>query len=151
MEAGLDFEEALKKAQEIGVAETDPTHDIEGWDATVKVAVLINVLMEEKIALAAIRREGIGKLSGEAVRAARASGNPYKLVCRAQRNEAGIDASVGPEQVPLSDPLAGVAGTSSIVYFETDMFPGLTIAETDPGLEATAYGMLADFIRTASN
>jgi homoserine dehydrogenase len=151
MEEGMDFERALKEAQKIGVAETDPTHDIEGWDATVKVAVLINVLMEESIPLASIRREGIGRLSGEAVRAARASGNPYKLVCRARRDETGIHASVGPEQVPLSDPLAWVAGTSSIVYFETDMFPGLTIAETDPGLEATAYGMLADFIRAASN
>jgi homoserine dehydrogenase len=151
MEGGMGFEAALKKAQEIGVAETDPAHDIEGWDATVKVAVLVNVLMEERIALASIRREGIGSLSGEAVRAARASGNPYKLVCRAQRNEAGIHASVGPEQVPLSDPLAWVTGTSSIVYFETDVFPGLTIADTDPGLEATAYGMLADFIRAASN
>ena len=51
---------------------------------------------------------------------------------------------------PLSDPLAWVAGTSSIVYFETDIFPGLCITEENPGLYATAYGMLADFIRAVS-
>jgi homoserine dehydrogenase len=108
------------------------------------------VLMREPIRLDEIKREGIGKLSGEAVRAAKADGRPYKLVCRARRSGQGLMASVGPEQVPLSDPLAWVAGTSSIVYFETDIFPGLVITENDPGLEATAYGMLADFVRAVT-
>ena len=147
MEDGLSFEAALRKAQEIGVAETDASHDIDGWDAVVKVAALITVLMGEQLTLSDVRREGIGKLSGEQVRAARAAGTPYKLVCRARRTERGVTASVGPERVPLSDPLARVAGTSSIVYFETDIFPGLCIVEENPGLYATAYGMLADFIR----
>ncbi len=147
MEEGLSFEESLAKAQQIGVAETDPSNDIEGWDAAVKVAALVRVLMGVPLRLEEIQREGIGNLSGEAVRAARANGTPYKLVCRAQRTDQGVTASVRPEQVPLSDPLAWVAGTSSIVYFETDIFPGLAITENNPGLEATAYGMLADFVR----
>jgi len=150
MEDGLSFDESLAKAQQIGVAETDPSNDIEGWDAAVKVAAVIRVLMAVPIRLDEIQREGIGKLSGEAVRAARADGRPYKLVCRARRNGQGVTASVGPEQVPLSDPLAWVAGTSSIVYFETDIFPGLVITENNPGLEATAYGMLADFVRAVT-
>jgi homoserine dehydrogenase len=147
VEEGLSFGESLVKAQELGVAETDASNDIEGWDAAVKVAALIRVLMGLPIRLEEIQREGIGKLSGEAVRAARAEGKPYKLVCRAQRTGQGVTASVRPEQVPLSDPLAWVAGTSSIVYFETDIFPGLAITENNPGLDATAYGMLADFVR----
>jgi homoserine dehydrogenase len=150
MEAGLSFDEALAKAQQIGIAETDPSNDIEGWDAAVKVAALIRVLMGVPIRLEEIQREGIGKLSGEAVRAARTDGRPYKLVCRAQRVDQTVIASVRPEQVPLSDPLAWVAGTSSIVYFETDIFPGLAITENNPGLEATAYGMLADFVRAVT-
>jgi homoserine dehydrogenase len=147
VEEGLSFEESLVKAQELGVAETDSSNDIEGWDAAVKVAALIRVLMDVPIRLEEIQREGIGKLSEEAVRAARAEGKPYKLVCRAQRTSQAVMASVRPEQVPLSDPLAWVAGTSSIVYFETDIFPGLAITENNPGLDATAYGMLADFVR----
>ncbi len=150
MEEGLSFDESLAKAQQIGVAETDPSNDIEGWDAAVKVAALIRVLMAVPIRLDEIQREGIGKLSGEAVRAARADGRPYKLVCRARRNGQGVTASVGPVLVPLNDPLAWVAGTSSIVYFETDIFPGLVITENNPGLEATAYGMLADFVRAVT-
>jgi homoserine dehydrogenase len=147
MEQGLTFDEALKKAQQIGVAETDASHDVDGWDAAVKVAALITVLMGVPIRLDSIERQGIGGLSGDAVRAARAAGSPYKLVCRARRNGSGVTTSVRPEQVPLSDPLAWVAGTSSIVYFETDIFPGLAITENNPGVEATAYGMLADFVR----
>ncbi|MGA8490498.1 MAG: homoserine dehydrogenase [Terriglobales bacterium] len=147
VEEGLNFEESLVRAQELGVAETDASNDIDGWDAAVKVAALIRVLMDSPILLEEIQREGIGKLTGEAVRAARAEGKPYKLVCRAQRTDRGVTASVGPEQVLLSDPLAWVAGTSSIVYFETDIFPGLAITENNPGLDATAYGLLADFVR----
>jgi homoserine dehydrogenase len=150
MEDGLSFDESLARAQLIGVAETDPSNDIDGWDAAVKVAALVRVLMGVPIRLEEIQREGIGKLSAEAVRAARADGNPYKLVCRAQRTNQGLKASVRPVQVPLSDPLAWVAGTSSIVYFETDIFPGLAITENNPGLEATAYGMLADFVGAVS-
>jgi homoserine dehydrogenase len=147
MEEGLTFDDALKRAQEIGVAETDATHDIDGWDAAVKVAALVIVLMGEKLRLSDVRRHGIRQLTGEQVREAQAAGTPYKLVCRAERTPTGVVARVGPERLPLSDPLANVAGTSSIVYFETDIFPGLCITEDNPGLFATAYGMLADFIR----
>lgn len=147
MEEGLTFEASLQKAQDLGVAETDASHDIEGWDAAVKVAALVRVLMGVPLAPTAIQREGIAALSGEQVRAARAEGKPYKLVCRARRTENGVSASVRPEQVPLSDAMAWVAGTSSIICFETDIFPALTITEINPGVEATAYGMLADFVR----
>jgi homoserine dehydrogenase len=147
MEEGLSFEKSLKKAQEMGVAETDPTNDIEVWDAAVKVAVLVRVLMGVPVGLDEIQREGIGKLSAKAVRAARFDGFPYKLVCRAKRTGQGVTASVGPQKVPLGMPMSMVSGTSSFVYFKTDVFPGLAITENNPGLETTAYGMFADFVR----
>jgi len=151
VEEGLTFEASLKRAQELGVAESDASHDIEGWDAAVKVAALVRVLMGVPIAPAKIEREGIAGLDGERVRKARREGRPFKLVCRVQKTENGVNASVRPEQVPLSDPMAWVAGTSSIVCFETDVFPGLAITEIDPGVEATAYGMLADFVRAVES
>ena len=151
MEQGLSFADSLKKAQELGVAETDSTYDIEGWDAAVKVAALVNVVMDVRLLPPEVKRQGISQLTGEEVRAARTAGRPYKLVCRAQRTAAGVSASVQPEQLPLSDPMALVTGTSSIIQFETDIFPGLTITEENPGLYATAYGMLADFIRAAES
>lgn len=154
MEEGMTFEAALRKAQELGIAETDASYDIEGWDAAVKVAALVNVIMEIPLKPQQVTRSGIRQLTAEGVRAARANGRPYKLVCRAQRNSASsgeFEASVRAEQVAVGDPMALVSGTSSIVRFETDIFPGLTITEESPGLQATAYGMLADFIRAVGS
>jgi homoserine dehydrogenase len=150
MEQGLTFEASLKKAQQIGVAETDAGYDLEGWDAAVKVAALVRVLMNVPITIDEIQREGITSLTSDRVRAARADGKPYKLVCRARRSARGVTATVRPEQVLLSDPMSGISGTSSIVYFESDIFPGLAITEIDPGVDATAYGMLADFVTAVS-
>jgi homoserine dehydrogenase len=151
MEEGLNFEESLKRAQKLGVAETDASHDIEGWDAAVKVAALVRVLMGISLPPAAIQREGIAGLSSDIVLTARSEGSPFKLVCRAWRTNEGVRASVRPEQVPLGDPMAVVAGTSSIICFETDVFPGIAIIEIDPGVDATAYGMLADFVRAVED
>ena len=150
MEEGLSFDQALKKAQELGVAETDATHDLDGWDAAVKTAAVITVLMDTPIRLDQIHREGIGDLTPQAVRTARRDGWAFKLVCRARRTAMGVEASVAPEKVLSTQPMARINGTSSYIYFETDIFPGLAITEENPGLYATAYGMLADFIRATS-
>jgi len=150
MESGLSYEESLARAQQLGIAEADPSHDVDGWDAAVKTTVLIRVLMGQPIQLAEVEREGIRRLTAAEVRAARGQGKPYKLLCQAGREDGRVIARVSPQQIPLSDPLAGVDGTSSMVEFETDLLPGFAIRETNPGLEATAYGMLADFVRAVT-
>ena len=78
----------------------------------------------------------------------------YKLICRAERTtdssgRVAVRASVKPEQLPLSDPLALLEGTTSALRFDLDVF-GLSIIEHKPGVIATAYGLLADFIRAVS-
>ena len=150
MEKGLTLEQAVKRAQEIGVAETDPSDDLDGWDAAVKVAALIIVLMGVPVRLEDIERVGIRTVSPEQARAARAAGMRYKLVCRAERVGDGVRASVRPEQLPLSDPLALLEGTTSALRFDTDVF-GLSIIEHKPGVIATAYGLLGDFVRAVRN
>ena len=147
MENGLTFDEALKKAQELGVAETDATHDIDGWDAAVKTAALITVLMDVPVRLEDIEREGIRDLTPQALRNARRDGWPFKLVCRAQRVGDSVKASVAPQKVLGTSPMGKISSTSSYIHFETDIFPGLAITEENPGLYATAYGLLADFVR----
>lgn len=147
MEAGRSFDEALRAAQRLGISETDPSADIDGWDAAVKVCALVNVLMEVPLKPDEVRREGIRGLAAKEVRLARASGTPFKLLCRAERREEGVVASVRPERIPADDPLAVITGTSSAVHFEMDVLPGLTVVEHNPGPETTAYGLLADFLR----
>ncbi len=147
MEAGRSFEEGLKTAQDLGVAETDPSHDIDGWDATVKVCALANVLLKIPLKPDEVIREGIRELGPRKVQAARAEGKPYKLMARSKFDGNGkLVATVRPEQVAATDPLGSVRGTSLAVHFELDMMPGLTITSHRPNLQSTAYGMLADFI-----
>lgn len=147
MEEGLSFDDSLRRAQEMGIAETDAGYDIDGWDAAMKLTALVRVLMRAPLMPRQVRRVGIRGLDAEAVRAAAAEGRRYKLVCRAARTAGGVEASIQPELLPIADPMAQVTGASSIVCFETDIFPGLVITENHPGLETTAYGMLADFVR----
>ena len=152
MENGLSFDQAVKKAQDLGIAETDPSFDVDGWDATVKVSALATVLMGAPLKPQDIQREGIRGLTPEKVQAARAEGRPFKLVCQAERMDDGrVTASVRPEQVPLDDPLASVRGATSIIQFQMDTLYGLTLSEQDPDALTTAYGPLADFITIAQS
>lgn len=147
MEAGRSFDEGVKTAQELGITETDPGHDVDGWDSTVKICALANVLMRIPLRPDEVSREGIRKLTAKQVQAARAEGKPFKLVARAKQSETGkLLATVRPEQVAANEPLGNVRGTSLAIHFELDMMPGLTITSHRPNLQSTAYGLLADFI-----
>src|SRR5262249_24555882 len=145
-EKGRSFDEAVKRAQSLGIAEADPANDLDGWDAAVKVAALAIVLMGVPLKLENVKRTGIRQLTEEKVRSARSAGMRYKLVCRADRAGAGVECSVGPELLLAGDPLANLEGTSSAIRFDMDVF-GLSLVEHNPGVEATGYGMLADFLR----
>src|SRR3981189_1027446 len=146
IEKGRSFNEAVKRAQSIGVAETDPAADLDGWDSAVKVAALVIVLMGVPLKLEQVQRTGIRELSEEKIRSVRAAGMRYKLVCRAVRRGDTADCTVQPELLLASDPLANLEGTSSAVRFDLDVF-SFSLVEHNPGIEATAYGLLADFVR----
>lgn len=146
MENGDSFEQAVKYAQEIGVAETDPSGDIDGWDAAVKVAALVTVLMDTPLKPAEVDRQGIRQITAGEIARLKASGKRWKLVCSARRTEQGVQAKVAPEAVGMDSPLYSVEGTSSVVQFETDVLGLLSVVESDPGPGTTAYALLADFI-----
>jgi homoserine dehydrogenase len=146
VEKGSSFEDAIRRAQALGIAETDPSNDLDGWDAAVKVASLAIVLMGIPVKLENVQRTGIRELSEEKIRSARGAGMRYKLVCRAERRGMGVDCLVRPELLLASDLLANLEGTSSAIHFDLDVF-GLSLVEHNPGIAATAYGLLADFLR----
>jgi homoserine dehydrogenase len=146
MEEGDTFDEAVEYAQSIGIAETDPSGDIDGWDAAIKVSALVTVLMGSSLKPQQVQREGIRDLSQTEVQQALKDGERWKLVCRADRMDGKIIATVAPEIVQPKSPLYSVNGTSSLVVFNTDVLPGLGILESNPGPETTAYGLLADIL-----
>jgi len=147
MEEGRSFAEGVKTAQELGVAETDPSHDVDGWDSIMKVCAIARVILRAPLLPTDVRREGIRGLDSATLQAARAEGKPFKLLSRATVNADGsVTAFVRPEQIALNDPLGGVRGTSLAIHFELDTIPGLTIISHRPNLQSTAYGLLADFV-----
>ncbi len=146
MEAGKTFDEAIAHAQAIGITETDPSGDTQGWDAAVKAVALTTVLMGVPLKLDQVERTGIEHLSLEDVRTATAAGRRWKLICTAARQDGGVRVVVRPEQIESTDPLFHVMGTSSAITFESDILGDLTLIEDDPGPHTTAYGLLADFI-----
>ncbi|KAF0109017.1 MAG: homoserine dehydrogenase [Anaerolineaceae bacterium] len=149
MENGESFEDAVKYCQQIGLAETDPAADVDGWDAAVKVAALVTVLMGIPLTPQEVERAGIRAITPEKIAAAKAEGKRWKLVCTAEREGEKVKGRVAPELVDASSPLYHVDGSSSIVKFCTDTLSSLSIVEQDPGPETTAYGLLADFINAA--
>jgi len=146
MEDGESFDDAVAYCQKIGIAETDPSGDVDGWDAAVKVAALATVLMGVPLKPTEVMRDGIRSISPEKILQARNAGKRWKLVCTARKTEGGIEAKVSPELVEAGSPLFGVEGTSSIVQFETDVLGSLSIVESDPGPQTTAYGLFSDLL-----
>jgi len=146
MEGGEGFDQAVAYAQSIGIAETDPSGDVDGWDAAVKVAALATVLMGAPLLPVNVIRQGIRGISPEDIAHARSEGKRWKLVCSAERQGEGVKGSVAPQMVGIDSPLYGINGTTSIIQFESDVLGLLSVIEADPGPDTTAYGLLADFL-----
>jgi len=149
MEDGDSFDEAVRYAQEIGIAETDPSGDIDGWDAAIKISALATVLMDSPLRPQDVRRQGIRAITPQMVAEAKAQGKRYKLVCAARRIGERLEASLAPELVPVTSPFYGLEGTSSVIEFQTDVLGDLTVLEANPGPQTTAYGLLADWLNIA--
>lgn len=154
MEAGESFDEAVKYCQGIGIAETDPSGDVDGWDAAIKVAALATVLMDTPTKPQDVEREGIRGITPAMIREAQRVGKRWKLVASAEREGGRVRTRVAPALVDASSPLYGMVGSSSGLTFRTDVLPDYSITITEReglkgGPEETAYGLFADFVNAA--
>lgn len=147
MEKGSTLEEAVEYGSSIGITETDPSADIDGWDAAIKVVALANVLMNAGLKVDQVPRQGIRSVTPDMLKQALQEKKRWKLLCRAWREGAEVKCSVKPELVAANSPFYSVDGTSSIVIFETDVLPGLGVIESNPSPMTTAFGLLSDLIR----
>jgi len=146
MEKGVSYEEALKKAQELGYAEADPTGDVEGFDTMGKVLILSNVFMGGTLKVADIRRKGIKGISLDEVRRAASEGKRWKLLGSVRRDGSSVVGSVGPEMLPLANPLASVAGATNAAQFATDLLGEITIVGAGAGRKETGFAVLSDLL-----
>ena len=146
MENGESFDEAVAYAQSIGIAETDPSGDIDGWDAAVKLSALATVLMDIPTKPQDVTRTGIREITADDIALAKSKGMRWKLICEARWVDDQLQKTVSPQMVGVESPFFGINGTTSIVQIESDVLGKLSILEEDPGTHTTAYGMLADFL-----
>jgi homoserine dehydrogenase len=149
MESGLPYAEALKKAQELGYAEAVPDADVLGWDALAKVTILANVVFGASLKPGDSPCEGITKIKAEDIAKAKAEGNRYKLIGRVWREKGKVKASVSPQLVDLTHPLAGVMGATNAVTISTDALGDVTVVGPGAGRKQTGFAMLSDLIRVA--
>jgi homoserine dehydrogenase len=144
MEKGLSFEEGVRGAQAEQIAEADPSNDLDGWDASVKIVALANVLMGADLRPEDVDRESISAITPERIREAKDRGCRIKMVCCAWRGGPAVRTSVKATEIPLEHPFALVDATGSIVRFETDLLGSILMTEENPDITTTAYGVLAD-------
>jgi homoserine dehydrogenase len=154
MEKGESFEDAVEYCQSIGVAETDPTKDLDGWDAAIKIAALVTVLMDTPMTPQQVNPTGIGGITPEMIAKAKAEGKRYKLICSAEKVGDEVTASVGPQLIDITSPFYGMMNSSTGVTFRTDVILDYSIIETERedmkgGPVETAYGLFADFVNVA--
>lgn len=149
MEEGETQEEAIRYAQSIGIAETDPSGDVDGWDAAVKVAALVTVLMDIPYTPELVDRTGIRGITLDMIREAAENGQRWKLVCNAKRDPTGsqgVRAIVEPRLVNQNSHIYNVTGTSAILEISSDVLGKLSLIEENPSPRTTAYGILADLL-----
>lgn len=147
MERGVEFDRALADMQERGIAEADPTLDIDGWDAAAKTSALVNVLMGGVMTPHHVQRTGIGEVTGADVRDARGRNKRIRLVASASRHGGKMKARVEPELLDHHDPLASLVDTSNALYLTTDLLGEVGIVQRSGSLTQTAYALLSDLAR----
>jgi homoserine dehydrogenase len=149
MEAGRTHSEALAEMQAEGIAEADPSFDVDGWDAAAKTAALVNVLMRGSVTPRTVDRTGIGGIRPEDVQDAARRGKRLRLVASAERRNGQIVARVAPVELDGSDPLASLGGRQNQIVLDTDILGPIGIQQLDGGLVQTAYALLSDLVTLA--
>lgn len=147
LERGEGFEEAVARMQAEGIAEADPSLDLDGWDAAAKTAALANVLLGANLTPHGVRRTGIRTSDAERARQARKEGRRLKLVASAIRTEAGtVQATVEPCVLAGSDLLASLDGKANALVLQTDVLGEIAICQLEGSLTHTAYALLSDLV-----
>lgn len=149
MEQGETFDGALAAMQRAGIAEADPSLDIEGWDAAAKTAVLANVLLGGALTPHMVEREGLSAAAADRIKAARDVGRRVKLVASAERVGDVVRGRVRLVELPETDLLAQLEGQQNALVLQTDTLGEIAIVQRGWGLTQTAYGLVADIVAVA--
>jgi homoserine dehydrogenase len=146
MGQGAGFDDALREAQAMGIAEPDPSRDIEGRDTAVKLLLIANPTMGLDLGLDDIEVEAVTGVGPKAVRSAKRKGEALKYLGRIQRQAGRITAEVKVRAIAPSHPLFGVDGTNKGVTFQTDTMGAVTVTGGKSDPRGAAAALLKDII-----
>ncbi|MBQ9245453.1 homoserine dehydrogenase [bacterium] len=151
-EKELSYETALSQAQELGYAETDPTGDVEGYDAAYKIAILSTISFGKKIDINKIYREGITKIKAQDIKSAKELGYTIKLIAMGQVLDDGkIDVRVHPMLVAKKHLLAKVKNATNSIMLSGYPVGDLVFTGAGAGAEPTSSSVVGDLLVLASD
>ncbi|CAB4922563.1 unannotated protein [freshwater metagenome] len=150
-EQGADYAEVLAEAQALGYAESDPTADVEGFDAAAKAAILAELAFHTRVTADDVHREGMSSVTASDIEAARAMGFVIKLLAVAERVDDGVIVRVHPTMVPRTHPLASVREAFNAVFIEADAAGQMMFYGRGAGGAPTASAVLGDLVAVARN
>lgn len=148
---GMDFEDALKIAQDLGYAEADPTADVEGHDAGRKIAIMASIAFNSRVTFSDVYTEGITKISAKDIEYAKDMGLVIKLLGVARKKEDGIEVLVHPMLIPENHPLASVDDAFNAVYVHGDAVDDAMFYGRGAGEFPTASAIMGDVIDVSRN
>lgn len=148
---GMEFEEALKLATDLGYAEADPTADIEGLDAGRKVAILASVAFNSRVVFDDVYTEGITKITATDIRYAKEMGWAIKLLGVAKNTDDGIEARVHPMLIDSNHPLASVNDSYNAVFVVGDAVQDTMFYGRGAGELPTASAVVGDLFDIVRN
>ncbi|MFX0538068.1 homoserine dehydrogenase [Ornithinimicrobium sp. Y1847] len=150
---GVGFEEAVRRAGELGYLEADPTEDLEGLDAAAKIVLLARAAWGQPVTLDDVRRRGISGLTDSDFHDASGMGGVIKLVASAWRSGSPerprVEVAVRPVALPREDPLAQARGGANVVIIEAESAGTLRLHGAGAGGDETASAVLGDIVRAA--
>ncbi len=150
-EKGGDYQTVLRQAQELGLAEADPTFDVEGIDATHKIVILVYLAFGRHITLEHVFTEGISKLEPVDITFAKELGYKIKLLAIAKQIDGGIEVRVHPTMLPVEHLLAKVDGSFNAIYVSGDIVGSTMFYGHGAGMMPTASAVVSDIVDIARN
>ncbi|HOP41131.1 MAG TPA: homoserine dehydrogenase, partial [Geobacteraceae bacterium] len=148
---GADFGDVLKKAQELGYAEADPTFDIEGVDTAHKLAILVSLCFGTKVDFDDIYTEGISAISSMDINFAKEFGFKIKLLAIGKLDNGRVEARVHPTMIPVNYPLADVDGVFNAIRLTGDFVDTVMFYGRGAGMDPTASAIVGDVMAIARN
>ncbi len=138
---GSSYRNTLEESQQLGIAETDPTQDVEGIDAACKTVILANSILKVPATYSDVKVEGISKITSESIELAKKEGYLIKLIAEVSKE----NLSVSPRLVKKNSPYA-IEGTLNMATIKTDLADEVTVVGKGAGSLETASAMLTDII-----